>query len=83
MTERGRYLLRTPVARETHDALVRQERSEQKLAALTEVAKWPGGIMPLAGLTVNMLDQLMNRGLVERRYALSRLALLGQRSRFA
>ena len=53
MTERGRYLLRTPVARETHDALVRQERSEQKLAALTEVAKWPGGIMPLAGLTVN------------------------------
>ena len=28
--------------------------------------------MPLAGLTVNMLDQLMNRGLVERRYVLTR-----------
>ena len=58
-----RHALRTAAAREAHDEAVSQRLcaqrrvrwEEARLAALTEVAKWPGGIMPLAGLTVNML----------------------------
>lgn len=53
-------------------AAMRASHVRKRVAALQEVARWPQGATAMAGLSSAMLEGLCTRGLVERRYVITR-----------
>lgn len=49
-----------------------ERHARERRRALAEVAKWPFGVAPMVGLAEALLMALAKRGLVERRYILTR-----------
>lgn len=54
-----------------HSAARVASHERRRNEAVAEVAKWPIGVTPMAGLSEAILQALVSRGLAEKRYVLT------------